>query len=494
MSSSSPPPPAQPNGDPAAAAGYDNPEPQRAPQTADADRVPMLQKLAIGVGEIPTIGRQSIDQLALPIYNITLGVSPVLVTVALSLTRLLDAFTDPLAGSLSDNTRSRFGRRKPYLFVATLVCAVTLPLIWAVGPGWSEGAYFAYFVATLFAFYIAYSFYNVPLFALALEATPDYHERTRVAAVKCCFSHTMGILGAWLFAITQLKTLGGTIHGARVVGILMGILVLAAGTIPVFFVREGYRHLALANKRLSLVRGIRETFLNKSFVVFALMATGNKLSGSVIQGMGIYIMLYHVYHGDLRAASILAGLWGTCYHLATIGTIPLVSWMSVRWGKLRALEVCLWIFVVGAASTWFTYRPGVPYLVLATALLLAPAQTAFYAILRSLVADICDDDELQTGLRREGMYASMDAWIEKAMASLGVILTGIVIASVGLDRGLGGHQLPLTILHLRLAYIFLPMGGVGLTLVALRYFPLTESRATAIRQELERRRGTPYAR
>ena len=262
----------------------------------------------------------------------------------------------------------------------------------------------------------------------------------------------------------------------------MGLLVLAAGTIPVFFVREGYRHLALANKRLPLVRGIRETFLNKSFVVFALMATGNKLSGSVIQGMGIYLMLYHVYHGDVKAASILAGLWGTCYHLATIATIPLVAWMSTRWGKLRALEVCLWTFVAGAASTWFTYRPGTPYLVLATALLLAPAQTAFYAILRSLVADICDDDELRTGLRREGMYASMDAWIEKAMASLGVILTGVVLAWIGLKRSLGGAQAPTTILHLRLVYILLPMAGVGLTLVALRYFPLTESRATKNRR------------
>src|SRR5437762_7902636 len=91
-------------------------------------RVPFVQKLAIGMGEMASIGRQSIDQLALPVYNIMLGVNPLLVTMAVSLVRFLDALTDPLAGSLSDNSRTRWGRRKPFLVVASFACAITLPL------------------------------------------------------------------------------------------------------------------------------------------------------------------------------------------------------------------------------------------------------------------------------------------------------------------------------------------------------------------------------
>ena len=463
-------------------------------RTAEQDRVPFWQKVAIGMGEISSIGRQSVEQLALPIYNITLGVSPVLVTTVLSLARFLDAFTDPLAGSISDNTHSRFGRRKPYLFLATLVCGVTLPLIWMAPAGWSEMGYFLYFLVTLLVYYVAYSFFNIPLIALALEATPDYHERTRVAAYKSFFVYSMGILSAWLFAITQLKSFDGTLHGARTVGISMGILVIVVGMVPVFLVREGYKKLAVARKGLPFFKGVRETFVNKAFLMLCVIATGNKLSGSLVQSLGLYILIYYVYQGDMKAAAILAGLWGTVYQATTIVTIPLVTWLATHLGKIRALQLCLWTLIVGSISKWFTYQLDTPYMIFATAVLLGPGQTGFYAIIRSIIADICDDDELRTGLRREGMYGSMHAWIEKAMGSLALILTGVVLVVVGFDQGAGGNQAPHAIFYMRLAYVMIPVIGVSVALVVLQYFPLTEARSIEIRRELEKRRGASYAR
>ena len=136
--------------------------------TDPRDRVPVLQKLAIGAGEIPSIGRQGIEQLALPIYNMVLGVNPLLITFALSFVRFWDAIVNPIAGSLSDNTQSRFGRRKPFLFVAAIVCALTLPLVWMAPAGWSENGYFVYFFATLLIYFTANAFFDVPLMALAL--------------------------------------------------------------------------------------------------------------------------------------------------------------------------------------------------------------------------------------------------------------------------------------------------------------------------------------
>jgi GPH family glycoside/pentoside/hexuronide:cation symporter len=466
-------------------------DPTERHHTAEQDRVPFWQKVAIGTGEVPTLGRHSIEQLALPIYNITLGVSPLLVTTALSLSRLLDAFTDPLAGSLSDNTRSRWGRRKPFLFASALVCGVTLPLVWLVPGGWSETGYFAYLVAALLVFYVAYSFYNVPLFALALEATPDYHERTRVAAVKSFFTYSMGMLSTWLFAITQLKAFEGTMQGARIIGFSTGVIVAAAGLVPVLFVREGYRKLAVAKKGLPFVRSVRETFLNRSFLLLGLMATGNKMTGSFFNALGIYLFIYYVYAGNTKDGAFLAALWGTCYQATTILTIPAVTWLSTRLGKIRALRVCLGTLAVGAISSWFTYRPDRPYLVLLTAVLLGPGQTAFYAIVRSLIADICDDDELRTGLRREGMYASMAAWIDKAMASLALLLAGAILTLVGFNRG-DAHQAASALFYMRVAYVAVPLTGVTLALIALRYFPLTQARCLEIRRLLEQRRGASY--
>src|SRR3954451_14203150 len=131
-----------------------SPKPTPAPSvtaaTTAGDRVPFVQKLAIGMGEIAGMGRQSIDHLALPVYNIMLGVSPLLVTIVMSMVRFLDAITDPLAGSLSDYSRSRFGRRKPFLVCAAIACAIALPLVWWVPTGLSENGYFWYFFVTLF--------------------------------------------------------------------------------------------------------------------------------------------------------------------------------------------------------------------------------------------------------------------------------------------------------------------------------------------------------
>ena len=461
-------------------------------KTRATDRVPAGQKIAIGMGEIPTIGRRSIEQLALPIYHLTLGVSPVLVTAALALARFLDAFTDPLAGSVSDNTRGRWGRRKPYLVASSIACGLAIPLVWMVPAHWGEMACFWYLLAGLFLYYVAYSFFNVPMVALAIEATPDYHERTRVAAWKSFFTYSMGMASAWLFALTQLKSFGGTLHGARVSGMIIGLVVMIVGLAPVLFVREGYRKLAARSERLPFFHGIRETFFNKSFLVLSLIATGNKMSGAVIQTMGIYIIIYQVYAGDVKSAAVLAGLWGTVYQATTLLTIPAVTWMATHWGKLPALRVCLWALLAGVASTWFTYRPDRPYLVLLTAVILGPGQTAFYAIVRSLIGDICDEDELRTGLRREGMYASMEAWVEKAMWSLALVLTGLVLEGVGFNRESGGPQPANTLLAMRLAFMLIPMLGVTLALVALRHFPLTEARCLATRRELERRRGTPH--
>lgn len=470
---------------------HPNPPPAARPAN-EGDRVPVVQKIAIGMGEMAGIGRQSIDQLALPVYNLMLGVSPLLVTMVVSLMRFLDAITDPLAGSVSDNCRSRFGRRKPFLVAASLACAVALPLVWWVPTGLSEDGYFLYFLVTLAIFYMSYSFYDVPLIGLALEATPDYHERTRVAAYKAFFAHGTAIVTAWLFALTQARVFHSSLLGVRSVGIGMGALVLLVGMIPVLLVREGYKAISVKKKGLPFFRAMRQTFVNRSFLLLCVIATGNKLSGQLVQTLGLYLMIYYVYHGDTKAGAILAGIWGSVYQATTVASIPVVTWLSTRFGKIVALRVCLWTLILGSLTKWFTFNPGTPYLTLLTAVVLGPGQTAFSVILRGMIGDVCDDDELRTGLRREGMYGSMHRWIEKAMGSLAIMITGVVLTVAGFHTH-AAQQAGNTVLILRLSYVVLPIVAVVLALVALRYFPLTPERAAAIRRQLEARRGKPHS-
>jgi glycoside/pentoside/hexuronide:cation symporter, GPH family len=254
-------------------------------------------------------------------------------------------------------------------------------------------------------------------------------------------------------------------------------------------VREGYRRLSAAKKGLPLFQGIKATFVNRPFLLLCGIAAGNGICGNMVGALGLYITIYHIYHGDLKAAAWLGGVWGTVYQVSTILALPVVTWVSSRIGKTRALAICLGTLIIGSLSKWFTYQPDSPQMILVTAVLLGPGQTAFYTIIRSMIADICDYDELQTGLRREGMYASMQAWVDKAMGSLATVFSGLVLVLVGFDQAAGGNQNPDAIFYMRVAFVAIPVTGVTFALVMLKFFPLNEQRMREIRGELERRRG-----
>ena len=465
-------------------------------ETKQEDRVPFLQKIAIGAGEMSSVGRQGLEHLALPIFNIVLLVNPVLVTSVLAFARLWDAITDPLAGFISDNTRSRWGRRKPYLVVSSIICGLTFPIIWFLPGNMPEYPYFLHLLLTALVYFTAYSFFNVPLIALAFEVSPDYHERTRVQSYKAIFVHAMGFLSAGLFYIVQRKEyFDNELQGARVVGIILGLFVMVVGLIPALTVKERYREVVKKEEnKLSFFAHLRETLTNRPFLMIVFIGIGNGLANGMVQAqaMGLYIMVYHVYGGDTFQGGWLYWRWFGVYQAMTIVSIPLVAWLATRFNKLFALKICLFTLIIASLSKWFTFTPELPNLALVTAILLGPGQTAFYICIRSILADICDHDELHTGQRREGMFGSMHSWLGKAVGSIASILSGLILVWVGFNAALGGNQDPDTIFYMRAAFTCIPVIGTIIALVILHNYPLTEAKSREIRQELEKRRGADY--
>jgi GPH family glycoside/pentoside/hexuronide:cation symporter len=463
------------------------------PIASKQDKVPFLQKLAIGFGEAASIGRQGIEHLTMPIYNVTLGVSPALIGSVLGLVRFVDAITDPLAGWISDNSSSRWGRRKPFMFCAAIICGLVFPLIWFVPSDWSEMTYVVYLFAALMIYFASYSFFDIPLVALAFEATPDYHERTKVQAFKAVFVHSMGIISAWLFFVTQLDAFDGTMAGARVAGVAVGATIIVVGLIPTLTVREGFRSVAqqevkARDKRLSFLQFVGLTLSNKPFLMICVIQVAMGLGGAAL-AFTFYIMVYHVYGGDTAAGSVLYGTWFTVYPIATVVSIPLIAWISGKLGKIKTLQLFLCLNLLVAVLNWFVYTPVMPFLAITTAVLLGPSQTAYYTLIRSIVADICDHDELRTGLRREGSFGAMYSWINKFVGSFITALSGAFLVWVGFDALQGGDQDPQTIFSLRLAFSGLPLTAATAALVVLSFYPLTRDRCQKIRAELEERRG-----
>ena len=174
-------------------------------KTLSEDRVPIPQKLIYGLGAFvnnllaAAIGGMSI------VLNLALGMNPALVGLLGALPRLIDAFTDPLMGYISDHTRSRWGRRRPYIFGGAIAVGIIYALLWQLPEGRSETYYFWYFLVGSLFFYVAYTVFATPWVALGYELTPDYHERTRVMAVQNFMGQLAYLIAPWFLWIMQHK-------------------------------------------------------------------------------------------------------------------------------------------------------------------------------------------------------------------------------------------------------------------------------------------------
>jgi GPH family glycoside/pentoside/hexuronide:cation symporter len=189
----------------------------------------------------------------------------------------------------------------------------------------------------------------------------------------------------------------------------------------------------------------------------------------MVYGLGMYINIYHVFDGDERKASILQGWLGTVQHVGALVAVAPIVWVARRIGKSRTIALCLGCTLLGHLSKLITFRPENPWWELVSVAMLAPGVTAVFLLCNSLLADICDLDELQSGQRREGTIGAVYSWGTKVGLSLGFVLAGFALALSGFVRELGVDQDPGTMLKLRLMFACVPAAAVlGCIFLALR--------------------------
>lgn len=459
--------------------------------TAKSDKVPLGQKLSFGAGGYAdNLMQNSINQMAKPVFNMTLGVDPGLLTTALALPRLWDAIIDPFIGSKSDNTRSRWGRRKPFIIAGATLCGLLFALLWTVPHGWSKNAYLAHFFIVVMFFYTAYAVFTVPYGALGIEMSSDYHERTRIMAFRTFFSSIAGISTSWMLWLSQRSVFTDALHGMHWVGLGVGITMIALGVLPALFVKERHKVTAKKQRKVPLLPSLKETMAIRPFRQILLIILLMCIGLFMVNGLGYYINIYYVFGGDMRAASAIQGVTGTVYQLSGIVALPLITMASTRFGKRRTLFVCLFLPLVGTIAKWFCYTPNYPYLQIVPPMLMAPGLACLWTLLSSMLADVTDIDEMQNGVRREGTLNAIYAWAQKLGTSMAVLLSGYVIAFSGFKAELGGDQSPTALLVMRILVAFLPAISIAACLFIVKKFPIGEAEAYAIRKELERRRAS----
>jgi GPH family glycoside/pentoside/hexuronide:cation symporter len=184
-----------------------------------------------------------------------------------------------------------------------------------------------------------------------------------------------------------------------------------------------------------------------------------------------------------------AGIAGTVGAVANFAIVAFMAWWATRVGKRKALMVGITLSVIGYAMKWFCYNPEVPWMVIIPAPLISFGLGSLFTLIPSMIADVCDLDELQTHERREGMYGSIFWWVIKLGMSLAMVLSGYLLEFTGFEVDLGAAQAASTLTLMRLADVGVPVLTSLIALWALSRFPITEAKAKEVREELERRRG-----
>jgi GPH family glycoside/pentoside/hexuronide:cation symporter len=477
-------------------------------QTAPEDRIAFSRKLAYGMGAFVNNTLAAAIGGMVIILNLGLGMNPALVGLLGALPRITDAITDPLMGYISDHTNSRWGRRRPYIFLGAILSGLVYAMLWQLPGDKGEMFYFWYFLVGSILFYGAYTMFATPWVALGYELTPDYHERTRLMGVQNFIGQLAYLVSPWfLWIMTNEAWFADPVTGAKGLAIAIGVIAVAVGILPAIFLRERFTHVAEApavpgapreaklaafrRNMAEFVTGFALTLRSKPFMKLC-VATFLVFNGFImVSSFQFYVIIYYVLRGDQALGAKYAGYAGTVGAAATFIVIGIVTWLSTRIGKRRAFFFSTGVSIVGYGMKWFFYTPDNPWLVLVPAPFIAFGLGGLFTLMGSMICDVVDVDELETRQRREGMFGSIYWWVVKLGMAAALAAGGFLLNATGFDVALAGAQSARTITLMRLCDAVIPMITSAIAIWAIAAYQITEERAREVRRALEARRGTP---
>jgi GPH family glycoside/pentoside/hexuronide:cation symporter len=492
--------------------------------TKSEDRVPVLQKIGYGLGTFNDMwGHWLYHSVAFPVFNIYLHVDPLLVGWALFLNRIFDAFSDPFFGWLSDNTRTRFGRRRPFILVGGIIAGMGFPLLFWVSPGWGSthlnlllhwdlnfglfrwavdlrsldiSNYFWYMISSAALYIPMMSCFNMPFQSLGAEMTPDYNERTSVQAYKGVIQKIaeVGMFSAMAFtSLSWFKDASGkpnTLHGIQVYSIILGCIMALVGIVMFFTVKERYyESVVVKNKeKIGLLESFGQALRCKPFRIQLLMTIAFAMGTSMVGALGYYATVYFVCQGNQDKGNIWNFYMGISALAGGFFGAPFFAKLARQKGKQFAVKIILATAFAVFVGTWFTYNPAIVWLQLLASGPIAFATAGYWMLMGSMGADVMDYDELQTGKRREGAFASCNSWMVKFGLALGSLASGTIIKATGFNDAIG-VQSEQTIFMIRFLLAAVPLVGIVFAFILLLRFPLNQQKVAEIRLQLEARRG-----
>lgn len=470
----------------------------KAPHTAEEDRIPIFEKAIYSIG----INTDSIASLILtstlwmPFFNMGMKMPAFTLGVILMFIRIWDGITDTVMGNISDNTRTRWGRRRPWMVLGAVLCAIVYPAFWYMPEDWDFTAKTIYLSAVGITFFTCFTMWSVSYYSLQMEMTPDYDERTRLTAWMAVSGKLAasfgGIILTWATSdmfFNEAKGENDIILGMRSLCWVISLLILLFGAAPAFFLKEKYYASdSSKQKKEKLWPSIKESLDCRPLWILIAISFCLVLAFSSVGSLGYYVNTYYVFDGDKNEAAKVGMYRGLIITVFGIGLVPVWTWLGTRLGKKPMVIGLIFVSILGHLSLYIFLSPATPYLQLLPAVMEACTLSAVWMFLPSMKADIADYDELNTSKRREGALNAFYSWFIKVAFAVGVLLAGIAMTLSGYSPEMKvlAEDITSRMYHI---YILTPAIILAIGLIFAFIYPFNREKMNEIRKKIEARRG-----
>jgi len=426
----------------------------RQPPVPAADRPSIALKLTYGFGAAAYgVKNNGFDYFLLLFYGTVIGLEPGLVGLAILIALVFDAFSDPLVGYWSDNLRSSWGRRHPFMYAAALPVGLSYFLLWNP-PELSQIGLFLYLTVLAVLIRTFITFYETPSSALLPELSSNYQERTNLQSYRVFFAWIIGnsmtllMFGVILTGPSGIQDRSGFASYGMIASVLivLTILISAIGThhrIPMLTAP------APATHPFSLARLIREMFeilSERSFLALFISTILFSIALGLEASLSILMMTYFWGLSQLQIFGV-----SVVVMVSALLAFAIAPAASRAWGKKRA-AIILGLFAVGVQPALYSLRladlmpengdPVLYPLLLSVLTITLALVIAVQIISYAMVADLVEANQIKTGRRNEGVYYAAVTFTRKTTQGIGVLLAGLILSAVAFPEGADPSDVP----------------------------------------------------
>lgn len=448
-------------------------------------KLKLSTKIGFGVGDIFGGGAMMIIGFYY-LYFLTdvVLLTPKLAGIVFLVSKAWDAVTDPLMGVISDRTRTRWGRRRPYFLAGVILIFLSFFAMWFPVDFDRELHRFIFILVAYVFFSTVITMVMIPYNAMVPELTPDYDERTALTTFRIAFSGFSSLLCA-VVPWEIVKAFDPDVRqGFIVMAVAFGLL-FALPFIAVFFTTHERAEFQAVPERIDFKKNFLEPFKTPTFVNVLLMYLFAFVAMDVVMSIVIYFMTYYLNQGD-----------ATNYVLGTLlvvqlAVIPVYYLLSKRTSKKTSFTVAAVLWIASMGFSFFVGPDSPVYFMYVFGGLVGVGTGGIVIMIYSIFADVPDVDELYSGERREGIYSGMFMFMRKLSSALGIFLVSNLIDWAGYLVPIDGVQQEQTgefIMVLRVVFMVVPVVFLVLCVYNATRYAMTPKLHQRLKNFLERRR------